>query len=372
MLLTNAFDPDPRVHREATALLQSGYCVTIIGWDRDATAKPVEEIDGIHIERICVPSKHARGMGQLFFLLRFWYKALFRSLRKEFAVVHAHDFDTLLLGYLLARLKRARLVYDAHESYVDMMHQLPAFFRRLIYMTESWLLRRANLVITVGELLRDHLSMRGAKRAVVVGNWQDPLQFKFDAGALAAVRNQLGISDGKAAVCFIANLGRERQLPPLLDAMRRSPHIHLILGGNGPCRDIAEAAARECNNISYLGPVPSDQIPLFTAASDAVFYGFDPKNPNSRFSAPNKLFEALGAGKMIMTADFGEIGRIVTTERCGVILRDYSVEAITEAFRILGTPESERMGEAARQLGLLKYNWEVARNMLVEQYDQLL
>ena len=35
MLLTNAFDPDPRVHHEAKALVESGYDVTILCWDRD-------------------------------------------------------------------------------------------------------------------------------------------------------------------------------------------------------------------------------------------------------------------------------------------------------------------------------------------------
>ena len=372
MLLSNAFDPDPRVHREASALVRAGYGVTVMGWDRDATSKPAEETDGIQVERIYVPSTHGRGAGQLFFLLRFWLKAFSVSRRKQFDVVHAHDFDTLPLGFALSRLKGCPLVYDAHESYTDMMYQLPALFRRLIYLTESWLLRRANLVITVGDLLRDHLASRGAKRAVVVGNWQDPQQFHFDGDVISDVRHQLGISDKKAVVCFIANLGRERQLPQLIEAAKRSDNVHLILGGNGPCRELAEKAAGECDNISYLGSVPPARIPLLTAASDVVFYGFDPENPNARFSAPNKLFEALGAGKMIMTGDFGEIGTIVRSEHCGVLLRDYSVESILEAFKTAGTQKSEQMAEAARKLGQFRYNWATASSILLNQYEQIL
>jgi len=51
-----------------------------------------------------------------------------------------------------------------------------------------------------------------------------------------------------------------------------------------------------------------------------VYYGFDPNNPNARFSAPNKLFEALAAGKPLVTGDFGEIGEVVRESECGVIL----------------------------------------------------
>jgi glycosyltransferase involved in cell wall biosynthesis len=371
MLLTNAFNPDPRVHREALELVNAGYQVKILGWDRDRAAVPFEEIDGIQVERVFLRSTHGLGASQIFFLLGFWLKALLRVRGTYFDIVHAHDFDTLPLGYVLSRLKDAALVYDAHESYVDMMYQLPAAIRRLISCTETCLLRRAKLVITVGDLLRNHFLERGAKRAVVVGNWQDYRKFQFQPDRIAAVRNQFGIQDGVPIVCFIANLGWERQLPQLLDAARQYPGIHLIIGGDGPCRSMAEVAARESRNITYLGLVPPNKIPLLTAASDAIFYGFDPKNPNSRFSAPNKLFEALAAGKTVITADFGEIGEIVRSELCGIILRDYSVEAITESFRKLEDPSAIQMGIKAGVLGQNTYNWQIAGRRLLNSYTEL-
>ena len=38
MLLTNAYDPDPRVRQEALALVAMGWRVRIVAWDRDAEA----------------------------------------------------------------------------------------------------------------------------------------------------------------------------------------------------------------------------------------------------------------------------------------------------------------------------------------------
>ena len=35
MLLSNAFDPDPRVHQEAVSLAQNGYDVQLLCWDRE-------------------------------------------------------------------------------------------------------------------------------------------------------------------------------------------------------------------------------------------------------------------------------------------------------------------------------------------------
>ena len=171
MLLSNAFNPDPRVHREAVALVEDGYNVEILCWDRDLKAPLREIIDGINVERIYLRSTHGRGTTQMFFLFLFWIKALLKILNKKFDIVHAHDFDTLPLGYVISKLKNAKLVYDAHESYIDMLLNIPYQLKKLIFQAENVLMKRSDLVITVGDILRKYLMKRGASKTCVVGNW---------------------------------------------------------------------------------------------------------------------------------------------------------------------------------------------------------
>jgi len=52
MLLSNAFRPDPRVAREAQALLDTGYRVTLICWDRQAELPEHETQNGLDIIRV--------------------------------------------------------------------------------------------------------------------------------------------------------------------------------------------------------------------------------------------------------------------------------------------------------------------------------
>lgn len=370
MLLTNAFDPDPRVHREALALVEAGHQVTILCWDRECKVLPEEMIDNICLERVYVPSTHGRGASQMFYLARFWAKGFAVGRKKNFDVVHAHDFDTLPLGYALARLKGAKLVYDSHESYVDMMHTLPAVLRKTIYHAENMLLKRCHLVITVGDILMDHLHERGANNICVIGNWQDPDKFVFDKQKIRDEKAKLGIGEDQQVIAFIANLGNERRVPELIAAVRQSPDIFLILGGSGACAELAQQAAEECANICYLGYVHPGRVPFYTALADIVFYGFDPDNPNARFSAPNKLFECLAAGKVMLTGDFGEIGRIVREQQCGRILPDYAVETIREAFVDLS---GERLENFRRQSAACResFSWPVAANRLIENYGNL-
>jgi glycosyltransferase involved in cell wall biosynthesis len=371
MLLSNAFDPDPRVHNEAKALVEAGYNVAIICWDRDQKAPPEETIDGVKVERICVRSTHGRGAGQLAFLFLFWLKGLIRGFFRSFQIIHCHDFDTLPLGYLLAKLKRAKLVYDSHESYVDMLVNIPAALKRLIYATENLLLKRADLVITVGEILKEFLIERGAKNACVVGNWKDPDDFKFPIESLESERLRLGIAKDQTVICFIAHLTKERKLPEVIEVVAEAPDLFLLLGGGGNAQELAEQAQREHSNIRYLGFVHPKRIPFYTAMSDLVFYGFDPEVRNSKFSAPNKLFEALGAGRPILTADFGEIGRIVKERRCGALLKDYSKEELAKGFRSLRGENGKLLGANALKAGREIYSWSNAKSVLLKNYSRL-
>ena len=73
MILTNGFNPDVRVYKEAKFLVQNGYNVTILCWDRKCKneLKIEENIDGINIKRFKIQSKPGSGMKQLMPFLKF-------------------------------------------------------------------------------------------------------------------------------------------------------------------------------------------------------------------------------------------------------------------------------------------------------------
>lgn len=372
MLLTNAFDPDPRVHQEASSLVRNGYNVTILCWDRDHKAVASETIDGIKIERVYVRSSHGRGPGQIIFLFLFWLKAYLKADSIGFDVIHCHDFDTLPLGYFLSRHNRTKLVYDAHESYVDMLTNVPGWLKRLIYTTENRLLKRVDLTITVGDILKDALEQRGAKRACVVGNWKEPSKYSYPQTLLDTEKRRFGISDRQVVISFIANLGRERKVPELVSAVMEMPQVCLLVGGDGPAKETVARAAARYKNIHYLGYVHPERVPLFTAMSDIVFYGYEPTNSNSKFSSPNKLFEALAAGKAILTGEFGEIGKIVREHECGIFLRTYSQAELIRVFSKLTRANLAIYQDNSRKSAERIYNWQRAEKTLMNHYKLVL
>jgi glycosyltransferase involved in cell wall biosynthesis len=374
MLLTNAYDPDPRVRQEALALIGMGCRVRLLAWDRDLKAPAAECMEGVEVERVFLASAHGRGTAQLFFYAWLYLKMLWRGMRTSFDVVHCHDLDTLPLGFVLGKLKRKPIVYDAHESFPDMLEGSvhPAVQRGLLWL-ENFLIRRLNLLITVGEKLRRHFADRGARRSVVVGNWKRLEEFSRSDEQNREVRRRLGVRDDLLLVVCITQLLRDRKIEELLQAASECPDVSVVLGGKGVMEQQVRDAAAANPRIQYLGFLSGKQIADYTCAGDIVYYGFDPQNPNARYSAPNKLFEALAAGKPLITGDFGEIAEVVREADCGIVLEEYSVDSVLEAFAILqGTSRRTAMAENAARFGQNFLNWQRGEEILFQEYSALL
>jgi glycosyltransferase involved in cell wall biosynthesis len=374
MLLTNAYAPDPRVRQEALSLISMGCRVRLLAWDRDLKAPTSERMDGVEVERVFVASTHGRGATQAFFYFRLYWKMFWHGIRIQFDIVHCHDLDTLPLGFLLTRLRRKPIVYDAHESFPDMLAgSVPSLVRRGLRVLENYLIRRVTLLITVGEKLRRHLADRGARRAVVVGNWKRLADFSRTPQQIREVRRRLGLPDGALAVVCVTQLNEDRKIEELLRAADESPDVYVILAGSGVMQERIARAAAANPRIVFAGFVSGGVIGDYTCAADVIYYGFDPDNPNARFSAPNKLFEALAAGRPLITGNFGEIGEVVRNAQCGIVLPEYSVAEIKKAFRILADPERRnRMAHNAAEMGRTSLNWDKAEAILYQEYSALL
>jgi len=354
--------------------VEHGYKVTIVAWDRERLRPKTEIFDGIRIERVFVSSTHGRGITQIFVMPIVFLLMMRKALQTGFDLVHAHDFDTLPAALLLGWMKRKSVVYDSHEDYAGMLHgSIPSWLERLIRWAESIMVRRVDVLLTVGETLRHQFEIRGCRNAQILGNWKSVEEFQFPKESQRSVRTELGVPEDSLFILYISNLGRERHVEELLEAARQRPDVHVVIGGSGPSAAAVQDYAAQYRNIHFLGFVKQKEIPRYTAASDAVYYGYDVDSPNASYSAPNKLFEALAAGRPLLTAKFGEIGHIVSESRCGVILRDYSVPEILHGLDTLNDPVLlEELKIAAASAGQQEYNWSRAQEVLLSTYSRLI
>ncbi len=244
--------------------------------------------------------------------------------------------------------------------------------QRGLVCLENFLIRRIDLLITVGEKLRRHFEERGARRSVVVGNWKRLDDFLRTEQQNREVRQRLCVPDGAILVVCITQLLTDRKIEELLAAVEEYPGVHVIFGGKGVLQDLLVQAAATNPRIRFVGFVSGKQIADYTCAADVVYYGFDPQNPNARFSAPNKLYEALAAGGPLITGNFGEIADVVREATCGIVLPEYSAEEIGRALAALeDVSVRESMSANAKRLGRTM-NWAKGEETLRQEYGAML
>lgn len=372
MLVTNAFLPDPRVYKEALSLVRAGYRVRILCWDRGEGLPESETLEGIRISRIRMPSGHGIGARQSFFLIFLWLRMIFRILRDRCDIIHCHDLDTLPAGVILKAVLRKRLVFDSHEVYSRMLGEnVPHILKRVARFTEKALIGVPDgVIVTCGAMRRYYAADRHA-RLTTVSNWKDPEDFEFPENELQKERKHLGIKD-ETVISYIANLGRDRIIEPLLEAVRDDPGVFLMIGGDGPQRKAIECAAAYSRNIRYLGFVRHDRVPFYTALSDVIYYGYDRDSGMAEFNCPNKLFEALASGRAFLGGDFGEMGRVIREENCGIALSEFDADSIKAALSVFKDKDKLRgFKENAEAAAIKNYNWPAAEKELLSLYSDI-
>jgi glycosyltransferase involved in cell wall biosynthesis len=376
MLLSNAFRPDPRVAREAEALARAGHQVTVVCWDREAGFASQESVGGYEIERVKdVRTVYGAGARQLLFIPRFWGAAARRVRALQPEVLHCHDLDTLAAGWWLKPRTGARLIYDAHEDYPAMMSlYLPRPLVAGLSWLERRLLRRVDCTVTASTVFADKLRAQGVGPVVTIGNYQPLGPFAaLDAAAVAAVRAALGLGPDDYVVAYIGGFSRNRQLLPLIEAARELSQVQVLLWGEGHQRAAVEQAVQGLPNVRYLGWLPAEQVPLYTAMADVIYYCLLPDYPGAIYNAPNTLTNAMAAGRPIIANDVGDLGRIVRQTGCGVLLSAVSPETIRQAVLSLSDPSVRRkMGAAGRAAAETEYSWSAAERLLLQVYTQLL
>ncbi len=376
MILSNAFQPDPRVAREAGGLARAGYELTVVCWDREGSLAAHETRDGYRVERVQhIRTRYGSGPRQIFYTPRFWSAAARSVAALKPAVIHCHDLDTLAAGWWLKRRLGTRLVYDAHEDYPALMSlYLPSPMVRVLSWLERRLLGRVDCAITASTVFADKLRNWGLARVVTIGNYAalDP----FDRVAASDVldeRQHLGLAPNDYVVAYVGGFTRNRVLLPLIEAARSLKDVQVLLWGDGHQRAVVEAAAAGLPNVRYLGWLPAGRVPLISRLADVVYYCLVPNYPGAVYNAPNTLSHTMAAGRPIIANDVGDLGRVVRETGCGLLLDTVTPDSIGEAIDRLRDPAlRERLGAAGRAAAETRYNWANAERLLLQTYTRLL
>jgi len=366
---SNPVSPDPRVEKVAAALAATGRRVVVVGWDRSAEASELQTRGYGRLELLSIKAPFGRGLGNLPQLLR-WTWGLFRrlaSLRHEYEVIHACDFDTVLPALAARAIWHKKVVYDIFDFYASHLRATPRFFKWVARRIELWAIGRVDAVILADEARREQIMGSSPRRLAVVYNTPEDRLEQISASELVDKKKR-GFS-----ITYVGLLQIERGLLELLEVVERHPDWSLDLAGFGG--DEAEIAGRaeSIGNVRLGGRIPYDRAIDLMAASDVLIATYDPRIPNHRYASPNKLFEAMMLSKPIIVAEGTSMDQTVGEHGFGLVVPYGDVSALEEALAELASdpPLRARLGAAGRRAYESTYSWDIMSRRLLNLYDQL-
>lgn len=369
MLLSNDGASDPRVEKEAIALVRAGREVVVVAWDRAGAQPPSEECDGYRIERLGPRASHGGGARNLPRYREFWRAAAARVVELAPDVIHCHDLDTAPAG--LTALKhlsdRPRLVLDFHELYrysrmVPQRGFVGFAARRAVRLVERRAIPRADVVLTVSPGQVQYYRDAGAREVVLVENAPDLERYHV-----------VNRDEDDFVACFI---GQKRYLPglvSLIEAVQFDERLGALIVGGGPAEQAVADAARGKARVEVHGRVGYGEIAALYDRCDAVYACYDNALENWRTAFPVKVMEGMACGLPVIVAKGSWVADYVAEHRIGVSADGADPSDVAGALLSLadGRHEAREMGERGRALAEAGLNWAAAAGRLVAVYDSL-
>jgi glycosyltransferase involved in cell wall biosynthesis len=249
---------------------------------------------------------------------------------------------------------------------------------RLTRELEAHCMRAADLVVTLGEAMRDEIIDRGVDpdKILIVPNGVSA-EFLRPLPDGSALRAQLGIAPGEHVVGLVSSLVAHEGIGTLLAAVKllrdRGVPVRALIVGDGPERAALErqAAALGLDAI-FTGRVPMSRVRDYHAVLDVFVV---PRTPDRvcQLVTPLKPVEAMASGLPVVVSAVRALGEIIQDKVTGLQATPLDPASLAECLdQLLASPRLRReLGDAAREWVARDRTWEHNARRYRDAYARL-
>lgn len=294
----------------------------------------------------------------------------------EADVWHAHDVDTMPTALALRRAFGGKVIYDAHEYWLDCNNAYTPFARAAWEVIERDVTAQADAVITVSRSIAKVLAEKYAVREPdVVLNSPSYERARPDGG----LRSRLGVAPDRFLAAYVGLVTVGRGYEVLFEALRELPDVDLLVLGPGleSYKNELKALAVRLGvaaRVHFMEPVPYREIQSITAACDAGLVVVQRDALSYELCLPSKFFEYLFSGIPVAVSDLPELRPIVNEYGAGVCFDERSPASVAEGIRRLQSERARYQGaawERTVQRIAERYDWEHRKQDLLDVYARI-
>jgi glycosyltransferase involved in cell wall biosynthesis len=256
-------------------------------------------------------------------------------------IVHAHDYKTDLLAWLLSRFEGVTALSTVHGWTGHSRRE-----RWLYYPLDKHLLSLFQKLIAVSSDIRENLLRHGARppRVTTVLNGIDHRAFRRHRSRERSIRGRLGLQDNDVVIGGVGRLEPQKRFDLLIDALAelrgRWPALKLLIVGEGSLRDALAA------QTARLGLEETCQLLGHRTDISDLHHAFDLFVQSSDYEGtPNSVLEAMALETPVVATDVGGTAELVTHGVDGLIVPPGNLPALMQAIE---QTLSDRQAAASR------------------------
>jgi glycosyltransferase involved in cell wall biosynthesis len=238
---------------------------------------------------------------------------------------------------------------------------------------ETHCMRAADLVVTLGEAMREEIIARGVDedKVIIVPNGVSG-HFLRELPDPASLRRDLGIKDGEQVVGLVSSLVAHEGIGTLLEAVKilndqtagtgagTGARTRALIVGDGPERAALERQAATLGlDAIFTGRVPMARVRDYHAVLDVFVV---PRTPDRvcQLVTPLKPVEAMASGLAVVVSAVRALEEIVHDKATGMRVPPQDAQALADTLReLLESPDLRaQLGGNAREWVAKDRTWE--------------
>jgi glycosyltransferase involved in cell wall biosynthesis len=338
MVLEHTFPPDIRVEKEAKALLEAGFDLSLVCAD---DGKEENTWNGMKLFKVKWKKNIINRLKtRLLTIHDEFYKYIYNLLKKEeFDILHVHDLRLVPTVLKLKKHYDFKIIIDLHENYPAGVREwrkassgLQGMLLKIFNGYEKWLSIEKDVVTKVDSIVAvvDEMKNRMIEqhnipetKFTVVSNLED-IDFvdkaKTDETLLKKYKD-------KFVILYIGGFGVHRGIDAAIKGMKYidKKNMLLLLVGRGSqhIEDEFRTLIKENNiedKVEMLGWQPFEKVFTYQKLADICIVPHN-SNEHTDNTIPHKIFQYMMVGKPIVVSSCPPLARVVKESNSGLVFK---------------------------------------------------